>query len=89
MRTLQEIENCGKETLSPSDIAPFLGCNAYSISLQAQENPKMLGFPVIVVKTRTRIPREGFVNFCRYNMVGAPIVSLEDDDEEDQACGQN
>lgn len=66
MRTLQEIENCGKAMLTPSDVAPYLGCEAYSITLQARKNPLALGFPVIVTGTRTRIPREGFVNFCRW-----------------------
>ena len=66
MRTLQEIENCEKEMLTPKDVAKFLSCDAYSISLQAKENPKALGFPVIVIGTRTKIPRDGFVNFCRW-----------------------
>lgn len=65
MRTLQEIENCGKDILSPTDVAGFLGCEPYSITLQAREDPRMLGFPVIVMGSRTRIPREGFVRFCR------------------------
>lgn len=65
MRTLQEIESCGKDILSPADVAPFLGCDPYNITLQAKSNPALLGFPVIVIGTRTRIPREGFVRFCR------------------------
>lgn len=65
MRTLHEIENCGKDFLNPADIAPFLGCDPYSITLQAREDPRLLGFPVTVMGTRTRIPREGFVNWCR------------------------
>lgn len=63
MRTLQEIRECGKEFLVPTDVAGFLKCSAYSINLAVRENPKALGFPVIKMGSRVRIPREGFVAF--------------------------
>ena len=65
MRTLQEIENCGKNMLVPTDVAEFLGCEPYSINRAAKDAPGLLGFPVIVMGSRVRIPREGFVRFCR------------------------
>ena len=65
MKTLQEIENCGKDMLSLADIAPVIGCDQHSIRLQARANARALGFPVIVMGTRTYVPREGFVRFCR------------------------
>lgn len=65
MRTLQEIEACPKAMLVPTDVAGYLGCDAQSIRLAAHQAPGLLGFPVIVVGTRTLIPREGFVRFCR------------------------
>lgn len=65
MRTLQDIENCPKPMLIPTDIAPVLGCDPYSINVQARENPDALGFPVIVMGTRVRIPKDGFLRFCR------------------------
>lgn len=65
MRTLQEIENCGKDILVPTDIAEFLGCEAHSINRAAKDAPGLLGFPIIVMGSRVRIPREGFVRFCR------------------------
>ena len=65
MRTLNEIEHCGKDILAPADVAWYLQCDAYNITLQAREDPSKLGFPVIVMGTRTKIPREGFVRFCR------------------------
>lgn len=71
MKTLQEIESCGKEMLSLADIAPVIGCDQHSIRLQAREDAKALGFPVIVIGTRTYIPRDGFVNFCRGREVSA------------------
>ena len=63
MRTLQEIKDSPKEILFPTDIAPVLGCDPYSINLQAQNDPSMLGFPVIVMGRKVRIPRLAFVRF--------------------------
>lgn len=65
MKTLEEIESCGKTMLIPADIADYIGADAQSIRLQARANPAALGFPVIVVGNRTIIPREGFVRYCR------------------------
>jgi hypothetical protein len=65
MKTLQEIENCGKDMLTPADIAPVFGCDAQSIRMQARANAGALGFPTVVMGTRVFVPREGFVRFCR------------------------
>ena len=61
--TLDEIRNSTKEVLTPGDIAEVLGCDAQDIRWQARTAPERLGFPVIIVKTRTKIPR---VPFLRY-----------------------
>ena len=63
MRTLQEIKDCPKEMLVPVDVAGVLGCCAYNINLQAQKDPKALGFPVVVIGSRVKIPRRGFIRF--------------------------
>lgn len=65
MRTIEEIERSEKEMLSLADIAPVIGCDQHSIRLQARADARALGFPVIVIGTRTYVPRDGFVNFCR------------------------
>ena len=65
MRTLQEIENCGKNMLVPTDVAEYLGCEPHSINRAAKDAPGLLGFPVIVMGSRVRIPREGFVRYMR------------------------
>jgi len=71
MKTLQEIENSGKEMLLPADIADYLGCDPQSIRLQARADAAALGFPVIVVGNRCLFPRAGFVRFCKaYNITG-------------------
>ena len=65
MRTLQEIEACEKTMLVPADVAGYLRCDAYSINIAARDNPEALGFPVIKMGSRVKIPKEGFVRFCR------------------------
>ena len=62
--TLDELEALPKEILTCADVAPILMANPATIHGQAVERPELLGFPVIVMGTRVRIPREGFVRFC-------------------------
>lgn len=64
--TLEELENYPKATLSPDQVAEFLGCNAQSIRSQAQVDAGALGFPVIVMGSSVKIPRLGFCYFMRY-----------------------
>jgi hypothetical protein len=64
--TLEDIEKLNKNMLVAADVAPYLECNPNLIRWQAQEEPEKLGFPVIVAHSRVKIPKEGFVNFCRY-----------------------
>ena len=49
--------------LTPEQISPILKVNPHSIRLAARENPKGLGFPVIVVGNRTLIPRKPFLEY--------------------------
>ena len=61
--TLQEIENSTKEVLTCADVAPVLKCNPATLHMQAIEQPWRLGFPVIVMGSRVKIPRKPFLNF--------------------------
>ena len=65
MTTLAEIEVIPKPVLTASDIAGYLGVDAQLIRLQARKDPKMLGFPVVVIASRTKIPKEGFIAWCK------------------------
>ena len=67
---LSDIAGMGKEFLTAADIAPVLGVNPQDIRSQAQLNADKLGFPVIVTGSRVRIPKEGFIYYCRF---GRPI----------------
>lgn len=61
--TFEEIKASDKAMLTPADVAGVLGCNPHYIRLQAQEDPTKLGFNVIVIGTRTRIPRIPFIQY--------------------------
>ena len=61
--TLDEIQASDKPFLTPADVAGVLAADAQSIRLQAREFPEALGFPVICVGNRTKIPRKPFLRF--------------------------
>lgn len=61
--TIQEMQNSDKLWLTPADIAPVLECDANVIRRQAQEDPSKLGFPVVVLCSRIKINRKGFLRF--------------------------
>ena len=61
--TLKEIEASTKEVLTCQDVAPVLMCNPATLHLQAMEEPWRLGFPVIVMGRRVKIPRQPFLKY--------------------------
>ena len=61
--TLDEIRASDKTFLTPADVSGVLAADAQSIRLQAREFPEALGFPVICVGNRTKIPRKPFLRF--------------------------
>ena len=61
--TLDEIRNSTKEVLTPADIADVLNADPQDIRVQARTSPEKLGFPVIIIKSRTKIPRIPFLRF--------------------------
>ena len=67
---LSDISRIDKDFLTVADIAPVLGMDPQNIRSQAQSDADKLGFPVIVTGSRVRIPKEGFIYYCRF---GRPI----------------
>jgi hypothetical protein len=61
--TLQELKTLDKDIITPAIAAQVIGCDPHYIRVAAHQCPEQLGFPVIVMGTRTRIPRLAFVKF--------------------------
>lgn len=61
--TLDKIKACDKPTLTPAEIADVLNCDPQDLRIQARMAPERLGFPVIIIKTRVKIPRIPFLQF--------------------------
>lgn len=61
--TLEDMIRSDKPFVTPQDVADVLQCSAQIIRIQARDNPEALGFPVIRVGNRTKIPRKAFVQF--------------------------
>ena len=64
--SIDDMKKSEKVYLLPSEIAPILGCACYSINVQARQDPSKLGFPIIVMGSRVRIPRIPFLHFLGY-----------------------
>lgn len=60
---LQEMGITTKIWLTPADVAPILHCDPQCIRVQAQRDPSKLGYPVIVIGSRVRIPRIPFLKY--------------------------
>ena len=64
-RTLDALEALPTEILTCQQVAPVLGANPATIHLQATDRPELLGFPVIVMGSRVKIPKQPFLAFMR------------------------
>ena len=65
VKTLEDLEALPGEFLTCKQVAPILGAKEANIHMQAMEAPYMLGFPVIIIKSRVKIPKKSFVKFMR------------------------
>lgn len=63
--TLEELEALPVDVFTPAQVAPVLRLDQDTIRGQARSCPGMLGFPVIVAKSRVKIPKRPFLRFMR------------------------
>lgn len=61
--TLKELAELESEILIPTQVAPILGVNPQTIRINARKRPELLGFPVIVMGSRVKIPKVPFLHF--------------------------
>lgn len=62
---LESLAKIDSVVLTPKQAAPALGCTPYYINLMAKDEKKrsLLGFPVILVGKRVKIPRIPFLEY--------------------------
>ena len=60
---IKQIKEQDGMTITPAMAAVVIGCNPHLIRIQAQHAPHLLGFPVIRVGNRTKIPKKAFLEF--------------------------
>lgn len=65
MKTLRDVAESKKLMLTAVDIAPILRSDPQLIRMQARERPELLGFPVVCIGSRVKIPKEGFLRHIR------------------------
>lgn len=61
--TLDEVKKLDRNYLIATEIAEILEINPNLIRYQAKDDPTKLGFPVVVAKSRVKIPRIPFIKF--------------------------
>lgn len=61
--TIQEMQLSKQAFLRPADVAGVLECDPQCIRIMARTDREALGFPVIVMGRRTKIPRVPFLRF--------------------------
>ena len=63
--TIEDLIRSELVFVNPADIAGILHCDAQQIRVEARREPCRLGFPVVVVGHRVRIPREAFLKYLK------------------------
>ena len=68
--TLEHLAAIPREYLIPTDVAPLLGVDAYSISVMVREDKRTgrssFPFPTMRIGTRTKIPKRPFLDAMGY-----------------------
>lgn len=63
MSKLEQIKALDRAVITPDEAAGVLQCNAQYIRMQARADASKLGFPVICLGRRVKIPRLPFITF--------------------------
>lgn len=69
--TLDDIRDLDRDVITPAQAAPVLGTDPQHIRMAARKEPGLLGFPVIVIGSRVKIPRLPFIAFITGQTVPA------------------
>lgn len=62
-KTLSDLRNEKKDFFTAEDVCGVLGADPHSIRCMAHQRPELLGFSVVIVGRRVKIPK---IPFLRY-----------------------
>ena len=70
--TIEDITAMKEAYITPVQAADVLGCNSYAINVAARslETRNLIGFPVIKIGTRCKIPRIPFLRYMGVEVAG-------------------
>jgi hypothetical protein len=66
--TIEQMLTTTQNIFVPTEVASVLNMNPHTIRVFARKAPHLLGFPVIVIGSRTRIPRVPFLKYLGYEV---------------------
>ena len=82
MTTIDEIRATEKAFLTCAEIAPVIGSDPHAIRIEARKKDSRLGFPVLIIGKRVKIPTVGFINWYEGRISARPAAP-------DGACPRN
>ena len=65
--TLEDVKAMERDAITPAIAAQVLGCDPHWIRAAAHQDRSLLGFPVVVLNSRIKIPRMAFIRFMEGN----------------------
>lgn len=84
---LSELAELDKDFLTVAEVAGCLHCDPQLIRDQAERDPKYLGFPISQFGHSWRIPKEGFVAWCKGLIPIFEVVSSNELFRSFERCG--
>lgn len=61
--TLDDIRAMDDDVITAEVASKVLKCNPHWIRVAAHQDKSLLGFPVVVIRSRVKIPRLGFIRY--------------------------
>ena len=70
---IDDIKKMESACITPAIAAKIIGCAPQYIRLVARKSPELLGFPVICIGSRVKIPRVPFIEYFYGNKTQAEL----------------
>lgn len=60
---LSDLKKMNTDVITPNVASKVLGCDPHWIRVAAHQDKSLLGFPVVLIGNRVKIPRKAFIRF--------------------------